>query len=171
MINTKTIKLMNPCADRFNNWLEHYYEFEGSVNQFLNLTKINHSDKLWVTFRYLPKNATVECAARFAESVLHIYEAKYPNDDRPRKAIEATRSGNVTADANAANAAAYAARAAAYAADATEAADAAYAAARAFRSAVGYKRLIPRLLVALHQTNIRQYLSEYLNRQKVIESN
>jgi hypothetical protein len=30
-------------------------------------------------------------AADFAEHVLHIFEEKYPDDDRPRKAIEATR--------------------------------------------------------------------------------
>jgi len=32
-------------------------------------------------------------AADFAESVLHLFEEKFPNDDRPRKAIEAARSG------------------------------------------------------------------------------
>jgi len=31
-------------------------------------------------------------AADCAEHVVHFYEAKYPNDDRPRKAIEATRA-------------------------------------------------------------------------------
>ena len=70
-------------------------------------------------------------AADFAERVLHIYESKYPNDDRPRKAIEAARSGNTYtaayADA-AADAAADAYAAATYAA-ADAAADAAYAAA------------------------------------------
>ena len=58
--------------------------------------------------------------ADFAESVLPIYETKYPNDERPRKAIEAARSGNAAA-------AAYAYADAVYA----YAADAAYAAADA----------------------------------------
>lgn len=75
-------------------------------------------------------------AADCAEHVLHIFESQYPNDDRPRKAIEAARrfaSGGIGGDeleqarraaanaaANAADAAyaAYAAaNAAAYAAD------------------------------------------------------
>lgn len=33
-------------------------------------------------------------AADFAESALHIFEEKFPGDDRPRKAIEAARSGD-----------------------------------------------------------------------------
>jgi hypothetical protein len=83
-------------------------------------------------------------AADFAEAVLPIYEAKYPNDDRPRKAIEAARAfanGEIdTAARDAARDAAWdAAEAAAWAAardaarDAAEAAawDAAWAAARA----------------------------------------
>ena len=96
-------------------------------------------------------------AADFAESVLHLFEEKFPDDDRPRKAIEAARSGDrgkakgavdaaraaasqatdaaddADADDADAAAAAYAARAAAYAAVyADAAADAtAYAAAQA----------------------------------------
>ena len=38
-------------------------------------------------------------AADFAEHVLPLFEAQYPDDDRPRKAIEAARSfarGNIT---------------------------------------------------------------------------
>jgi hypothetical protein len=71
-------------------------------------------------------------AADCAERVLGLYEKQYPKDDRPRKAIQATRDfayGLITKDAaaNAANAA-YAAANAAYAAHAAYAANAAYAA-------------------------------------------
>ena len=56
-------------------------------------------------------------AADFAESVLHIFEEKFPEDDRPRKAIEAARGGGSRrASADAAHAAAYATHAAAHAA-------------------------------------------------------
>ena len=54
--------------------------------------------------------------ADFAESVLPMFEVKFPNDSRPRKAIEATREGA----AGAAEAAAGAAEAAAGAAEAAE---------------------------------------------------
>jgi len=49
-------------------------------------------------------------AADWAEQVLPIFECAYPTDDRPRKAIEAARSG---ASVPAARAAAFAAHAAA----------------------------------------------------------
>jgi hypothetical protein len=68
-------------------------------------------------------------AADCAEHVLGIYEKQYPNDERPRKAIQAARdfaNGLIDAAyaANAANAAAYAYHAA-YAANVTNAANAA----------------------------------------------
>ena len=44
-------------------------------------------------------------AADFAESVLHIFEEKFPEDDRPRKAIEAARGGDKEKAAYAADAA------------------------------------------------------------------
>lgn len=36
--------------------------------------------------------------ADYAERVLHIFESKYPNDKRPRKAIEVARYPNATSD-------------------------------------------------------------------------
>ena len=74
----------------------------------------------------LTRGVLVTFAADCAARVLPIFEAKFPDDDRPRKAIEAARLG--AADADAAHAA-YAAANAAHAADA--AANAAYAAAAA----------------------------------------
>lgn len=148
MINLKYIKSLNPCDDRLNNYIKHHKNFKGSLVQFLNLTKITHNDKLWVFFKSIPKDQIKLVAADFAESVLHIYEKQYPNDSRPRKAIEAAKNGSAKAAydaafdaAYAANAAfdakaaydAYAADAAAYAADA--AANAAYAAKAAAKAA------------------------------------
>ena len=78
-------------------------------------------------------------AAECAELVLPIYEAVYPDDDRPRKAIEAAKRGDLDeccAAANAAYTAAYAAAAyAAYAAAAYAAYAAAYAAYAAYAAA------------------------------------
>ena len=70
-------------------------------------------------------------AADFAERVLPLFEADYPDDDRPRKAIEAERAyarGEITKEQLAAARAA--ARAAAGAAARDAAWDAAWAAAR-----------------------------------------
>jgi hypothetical protein len=92
----------------------------------MGLRKITQADKLWVAFRIMPRDSIRLAAADIASSVLLIYEEKYPNDLRPRRAIEAAYVG----DSNAANAAANA-NAAAYAANAADAAYAANAAAYA----------------------------------------
>ncbi len=128
LINKSTIASLNPCKDRFDNFLKFYENKEFTLRQFMGLKNITHDDKMWVAFRSMPREAVVAAAADIAESVLHIYEAAYPKDDRPRKAIEAARSGDKDAAADAANAAdaaaaAYANAAAAYAANAAANAD------------------------------------------------
>ena len=78
------------------------------------------------------RRVQVQFAVLCAESVLHIYENQYPDDNRPRKAIETAQNylkkpSNAAAyAAKAANAAAYAAKAAYEAAKATKAAYEAY---------------------------------------------
>jgi hypothetical protein len=138
MINQESIKALNPCKDRFDNYIKHYGTRSFTPAQFLGLKNITHKDKLWVAFRILPKETVVKIAADSAESVLHIYEAKYPGDLRPRKAIEASRSGAnllearnaaASADAAAYHAANAAYAAASYAYAAASDASAAYAAA------------------------------------------
>jgi hypothetical protein len=86
-------------------------------------------------FRELAKKLTPEqnrlWAIACAELVLPIFEDKYPNDNRPRLAIEAAK--NKSPDA--ARAAVFAARAAAYAAEAAYAIYAAHAADAAYYAA------------------------------------
>ena len=118
------------------------------------IKKLMESEKYswanWLIVRLMNKTQKVQYAIFAAEQVIDIYEKKYPDDLRPRKAIEAAKSyldnpckktkayaaayvDDAAAAAAAAAAAddddAYAAAAAAYAAAA--AADAAYAAAYA----------------------------------------
>ncbi len=88
----------------------------------------------WVIVRLLTKDQNIAYAIFAAELVLDIYEKQYPDDKRPRNAIEASRKYLQTKTAYAA-AAAYAADAAADAADA--AAYAAYAAYAARAAAAG----------------------------------
>jgi len=129
-INLEYIKSLNPCQNRLNNYIEHYSDFEGTLEQFLRLKKITQADKEWVYFRSVSKETARLVACDIAESVLHIFEDKFPNDDRPRKVIEAARRENKDAARAAAwvAAARAAARAAAWVA-AARAADAARAAA------------------------------------------
>ena len=91
----------------------------------------------WLITQKMDKANCVKYAIYEAEKVLHIYEEKYPNDDRPKQAILAARrylkipsEKNRVAAARAADASADAA--AYFAADAADAARAAaHAAARA----------------------------------------
>ena len=153
LINKDYLKSLSPCEDRYKHYLENYKDWSGSLEQFLDLPELTYDDKRWVFVRSIDKSKLRLVAADFAERVLHIFESKYPNDDRPRKAIEAARNGNAaaadyadyaaayTADAasaaaNAASVAANAASVAAYGADvAAYAAAADYAAAAAARAA------------------------------------
>jgi len=100
---------------------------------------------LWLCAKMIGKDGWPEkkqivlCAADIAESVLPIFEEKYPNDSRPREAIEAARAWSNGKGTNAAAAAAAAAAADTYAAYAyAAAADAAYAAAAASAAYAAY---------------------------------
>ena len=92
-------------------------------------------DWLWWMIRkggFADKILSVKVAIACAEHVLPVFEKRFPDDDRPRRAIQAAKDfldGKITAAsaaAYAADAAAYAASAAAYVA-AYAAADATYA--------------------------------------------
>ena len=136
-ITNELIASLKPCSDRHNNYLVHYKNKSHTPRQFMGLRNITHSDKLWVTLRLLPVDKLSLVAADIAETVLHIFEEKYPNDKRPRLAIEAARNTEMSLEdkrkaANAADVAADAAAdAAVRAAEAAHAARAAHAAVRA----------------------------------------
>ena len=98
------LELLNFCKNRFDHYLTYYSNWQGTLEEFLDLSELTQDDKKWVFVRSIPKDRLRLVAADFAERVLHIYESKYPNDDRPRKAIEFARKG---ATATAAHAAAY----------------------------------------------------------------
>ena len=145
-INTEVLKNLKPCTSRFKNWLEYYADFSGSFEEFIQLEKISYEDKVWVSRQLVPTKQLLTWAVLCAESVLHIFEAKYPNDKRvsdcieflktdPEDKIQLLKYKNAAAAAyadaaSAADAAAYATNAAAADA-AADAAAAAYAAAYA----------------------------------------
>jgi hypothetical protein len=89
----------------------------------------------WTIVRVMTRPQYLAYAIYAADQVIGIYEKKYPNNDKPRKAIEAAKAvlANDTEETRAA-AAAYASYAAAYAAYAA----AAYAAAYASYAAAAY---------------------------------
>ena len=119
------VKKHGLCGNQMQELLKHLGKTKADDEPLamVDILKSNGiSDAIWC-LRALTdehhKNITL-FAADCAESVLHLYEKKYPNDKRPRAAIEAARAGD------------------AHAADAAFAADAAAAAANADARAVFY---------------------------------
>jgi len=126
-------------------WLIEKYACEPGLLWFCNQSEINPikiikklmlEDRYewgsWLITNILTKKDNILYAIFAAEKVLHIFEEKYPNDKRPRKAIEVAKkylsNFYASAAADAAAAAAVDASDAAYIDDATAAADAAAAA-------------------------------------------
>ena len=89
LINIEYLKSLNPCKDRLNNAIKHYSTFEGDILDVLYLDNISSDDKIWIAIRSLPDNILHRFVIECAYSTLDNYEKKYPNDSRPRKAIEA----------------------------------------------------------------------------------
>ena len=102
----------------------------------------------WTIVRLMSREQYLSYAIFTAEQVIDIFEARYPDDKRPRQAIEAARvclqndtqknrkaASAAASDANAAASDAYAAASAAYAAAYAAAYTAAYAAAAAASAA------------------------------------
>jgi len=79
-INKEFLKSLNPCADRYENYLEHNASFDGSISDFLELDTISYEDKVWVAVRVLTSNQVVNWSVLCAESVVHIFEDKHPDD-------------------------------------------------------------------------------------------
>ena len=110
-----------------------------SLKNVLDCKDLSDADKGWAFSRlsFVDDRDKRLFACACAESVLHIYEAKYPGDNRPRQATEVARryaTGEATAaELSAARAASAAARAASAAASAAWAAS--YAASDAARAA------------------------------------
>lgn len=92
IINKEIIGKFNPCKERFDNFIEQYPTFNGSFDEFLDLENITYEDKIWVAKKVLNKNQLVHFGILCAESVLNIFEAKYPEDKRVRNCIELLKS-------------------------------------------------------------------------------
>jgi hypothetical protein len=95
MINKDYLKSLSPCEDRYKHYLEHYKNWSGTLDEFLDLPKLSCRDKRWVFFRSVNKKILHLTAINFAEPILNVYETRFPDDIRPRKAIEMAKSNNI----------------------------------------------------------------------------
>ena len=103
-MNLQEIKDLEPCIDGWKNLIKHYPNWEGTALEFLDLEHISVEDKQWLFLReeYIPKRELHLYACFCAEQVLHLFEEEYPDDKRPREAIEAKRlwlDGKISDDA------------------------------------------------------------------------
>lgn len=87
------IKSLHPCTVGWKNLIKHYPNWSGTPLEFLELENIPIKDKQWLFLReeFLTDKELHLYACFCAESVLHIFEKKYPNYKRPRQAIEAKK--------------------------------------------------------------------------------
>jgi hypothetical protein len=90
------IKTHSPCENGWNKLLNHLGKTQADDEPLSIATIIQSNgiiDAVWALCAVEGKDKEIRLfAADCAESVLHIYENKYPNDDRPRKAIQAARN-------------------------------------------------------------------------------
>jgi len=135
--NINLALLLNPNHANISNpkiWEaegEIVVEDYGKVGCFKLTTTKELSCPDWYIDDKKRRRVQVQFAVLCAESVLHIYENQYPDDNRPRKAIEAAQNYLKKPSNAAAKAANAAANAASYAAKAAYEAYAAYAAGNA----------------------------------------
>jgi hypothetical protein len=87
-LTAKLIKKLNPCKDRFDNFLKEYPNYKGDWYDFLSLDRISYEDKIWVAARLMNKEQLVRWSILCAESVLYIYEAKHPESKEVRNLLE-----------------------------------------------------------------------------------
>ncbi len=116
----------NACSDGID-WF-----IEKNVTDFYQLYELAKKDDnlqyiIWYIVQLMSHNRRVAFAVFAAELVLGIYEKKYPDDNRPYKAVEAAKYYLENPSQKAASAASAAASAASAAAAAANAAYAAYA--------------------------------------------
>jgi hypothetical protein len=141
-ITEKFLRIDNNACDSGYKWWLDNNKPTGVIETARKLNAEAHNDWAnWIIVRFMTHEQKIQYAIFAAEQVIDIYEKKYTNDARPRKAIESAKNyfkdksvknkKAAYAAADAAAAAAAAAYAAADAAAAAAAAAAAYAAADA----------------------------------------
>ena len=96
-ITKEFLQKKQPCSSSYrwvcNNGLIGLEDVE-FINKLLE--NYRFSDANWLITRILDNNKNVQYAIYCAEQVIDIFEKEYPEDNRPRKAIEATKNYLIT---------------------------------------------------------------------------
>ena len=154
-ITKKFLKEKNACRSGYEWWVSNC-EGLSNQDQIKKLAEHRNDWANWLLVRVLPYKQRVMYAVFAAEQVIDIYEKKYPDNKKPRLAIEAAKKCIEDPSVKNKKSAAYSADAAAYsAADAADAAAdadsaayaaAAYAAAYADSAAAARKEMQDRII-------------------------
>ena len=89
-VNETFLKKHSACEEGFKWWLINCKNLE-TDKQLLKLVNYRADWANWLIVRLLNRKDKIRYAVFAAEQVIKIYEKKYPNDKRPRKAIEAAK--------------------------------------------------------------------------------
>ena len=130
-MNRQWFKEHNACYDGYA-WVCSQYKEDEEIDPEELISRLIAEARLnwanWTICRIFTDEQKIKYVIFAAEQALHLFEEKYPNDDRPRKAIEATKACLKSSTEENKQAAA-------------EAAEAAWAAAWAARAAARVKML------------------------------
>ena len=89
-ITKRFIESLDPCDDGYEFWLKA--KKPDLADFMLHALNENHFKwAIWLFVRSVEKITNVKLALFSAEQMLHIFEEKYPKDNRPRLAIQATK--------------------------------------------------------------------------------
>jgi len=93
-LTTRWLKKQEACSDAIE-WFESQKETD-PIKIIKKLIRYDSDEKLqwanWFIVRLMNKKQNVQYAIFAAELALCVFEKAYPNDDRPRKAIEAAKA-------------------------------------------------------------------------------
>ena len=94
MLTIKKVKQMGACQDALDwgekIWKEKEFKEMDAIKRLMKEKRYDWAN--WLIARLLSRDNKTRYAIFAAEQVIGIYEKKYPNDDRPRKAIEAAKA-------------------------------------------------------------------------------
>jgi len=90
-ITLKDIKKLDPCRSGYENLVKYYPDFNMTMVEFLELEHISHKAKVWLIRRMVDGNILKWWALECAKSVAHIYNKKYPNDNRVNECLKANK--------------------------------------------------------------------------------
>ena len=93
LLTIEKVKELGACRDGLN-WFEQSgcTTVEETVDKLLKTTiEERYAWSNWLLSKVLTNEGKIKYEIFAAELVLTLYEKKYPNDNRPRKAIEATK--------------------------------------------------------------------------------